>query len=303
MRAGYVATIVALALVLAPLGKAHAGYTFVALSYPGAANTWAAGINDSGTIVGYYGDTSNLHGFSLSNGVYTSIDYPGALQTVAYGINNAGIIVGYYLGADGMDHGFSLNGTTYSAINANLPGTYATAAFGINNAGMIVGQYNESSFILSNGVYTAINVPPGRSSVITDALGVNDAGTVIGTYSNGGRNYGFTLSGNTYTTLNYPGSPWTDGNGINNAGTVVGDYTDGSPGTHGFILEGGTYTSLPYPGEAAIIPLGINNANAVVGWGNSLDNEDLNSGIFGFLATPSAVPLPPSVLLLVPGLA
>ena len=88
--------LIALFLVLGALSTAYAtNYTYAALSYPGALYTYAYGINDTGTIVGQYIDTSgNKHSFSLSGTTYTSLTYPGANFTEADGINNAGTIVG-----------------------------------------------------------------------------------------------------------------------------------------------------------------------------------------------------------------
>jgi hypothetical protein len=38
----------------------------------------AAGINNSGDIVGSYTDNSGIHGYLYSHGVYTTIDVPGS---------------------------------------------------------------------------------------------------------------------------------------------------------------------------------------------------------------------------------
>jgi probable HAF family extracellular repeat protein len=105
------------------------------------------GINNAGTIVGYYfnpesGPNSGDNAFSLSNGTYTLINYPGASQTWANGINDGGVIVGFYDNANGQ-YGFTLNNGVYTTLN--YPGASGTEAFGINNAGDIVGMYDDSS--------------------------------------------------------------------------------------------------------------------------------------------------------------
>ena len=52
---------------------------FTQIDVPGAIFTIATDINPQGEIVGFYLDSSfNLHGFLLSNGVFTTIDVPGA---------------------------------------------------------------------------------------------------------------------------------------------------------------------------------------------------------------------------------
>src|SRR4029077_8355746 len=70
---------------------------FTAINYPGATDTQAYGINDSGDIVGTYRDTAGLnHGFLLSKGTFSTIDFPGAGSTSARGINSSGDIVGTF---------------------------------------------------------------------------------------------------------------------------------------------------------------------------------------------------------------
>lgn len=66
---------------------------------PGAKITAAFGINDTGTVVGYYFNGSVDPGFQDKAGVFTTIAFPGASWTVAYGINSAGVVVGYYVSA------------------------------------------------------------------------------------------------------------------------------------------------------------------------------------------------------------
>ena len=95
---------VLIALILA-FGAWSTGYAsnyiYTPLNYPGAASTFAFGINNAGTIVGDYSDASGSHGFSLSGTTYTPLNYPGGNNTAASGINNAGTIVGYYSDASG----------------------------------------------------------------------------------------------------------------------------------------------------------------------------------------------------------
>jgi len=73
------------------------------------------GVNDSGTAVGYFGDsTTSQHGFlyDTSTGDYTFLDDPdagffnGVEETEITGINNSGQITGFYTDADGNFHGF-----------------------------------------------------------------------------------------------------------------------------------------------------------------------------------------------------
>ena len=54
-------------------------YTYTTFDDPlasGGDGTHAAGINDTGQIVGTYDDASGVHGFLLSGGSYTTLDAP-----------------------------------------------------------------------------------------------------------------------------------------------------------------------------------------------------------------------------------
>src|SRR5262249_38021223 len=72
-------------------------YAFTSLDFPGATDTNSFDINNAGTIVGYFTDTSGvIHGYIWSGGVFTQVDGPGAIETRCFGINDAGTVVGYY---------------------------------------------------------------------------------------------------------------------------------------------------------------------------------------------------------------
>jgi probable HAF family extracellular repeat protein len=69
---------------------------------------------------------------------------------------------------------------------------------GINDAGQIVGLYNPGGylhgFVLSDGTYTALDVP---GAVETIAYGVNDVGQIVGRYTDAaGTVHGFVATPN-----------------------------------------------------------------------------------------------------------
>ena len=73
------------------------GGSIVTFAVPGAAETFPAGINDFGEIVGNYTLTVNgtMHGFlRYAFGQFVALDAPGATQTEIAGINNHGELVG-----------------------------------------------------------------------------------------------------------------------------------------------------------------------------------------------------------------
>src|ERR1700674_2877325 len=60
----------------------------------------------------------------------TSVDFPGATETDCNDINTNGTVVGFYADSSGIDHGFTLKGGTFTALN--FPRSQSTLAYGIN---------------------------------------------------------------------------------------------------------------------------------------------------------------------------
>ena len=85
-------------------------HTLTPIAFPGAPGefgTFAAGINNSGEIAGFYAAAhSNPEGFLFAGGVYTTNAMPGGIGTQAFAINNAGVIVGSFGDGTGAAHGF-----------------------------------------------------------------------------------------------------------------------------------------------------------------------------------------------------
>jgi len=114
---------------------------FSTIDVPNSTFTEADGINNTGDIVGVYGDLAagHSHGFLLRHGVFSDVLYPQTLTTEAYGINDLGDIVGDYADAQSGIHGFVLSGGVYSTLD--FPGAPYTVAVGINDSRSIVGLY------------------------------------------------------------------------------------------------------------------------------------------------------------------
>jgi len=84
----------------------------------GYPNTYLAGINDSGAVVGGYGSYITIgsltyfweHGFLYSGGTFSTFDAPfgDVVITSPFGLNNNGEIVGGYVDSKGMNYGFYL---------------------------------------------------------------------------------------------------------------------------------------------------------------------------------------------------
>jgi probable HAF family extracellular repeat protein len=71
---------------------------FSSIDDPGAAGTYAYGINDSGVIVGFeqIGPQLTNAAFIDNNGTFTTFQVPGGVGTVAYSINDQGEVVGSF---------------------------------------------------------------------------------------------------------------------------------------------------------------------------------------------------------------
>src|SRR5450631_677491 len=93
---------------------------------PGSRQTFPVGVNDRGSVTGYYSDGSAFHGFLRTpDGRFTAIDGPGATATYALSINSAGWIAGYFF-ASNMSHGFLRGPHGWWFITFDPPGSTGT---------------------------------------------------------------------------------------------------------------------------------------------------------------------------------
>lgn len=80
--------LVALGLVVGGAGQAKTDYVFTTIDVPDSFATAAAGINNSGQIVGWYSGSGFVNlGFVLGTNGYTTFSVPGSSNTHGYGIN------------------------------------------------------------------------------------------------------------------------------------------------------------------------------------------------------------------------
>ena len=122
--------------------------TFTTIDFPGAVGASAAvGINNSGTIVGDYG---NSQGYILSNGSFKTLDAPQLnsgsepVDTEITGINNLGWITGRVFTGDFWRGFWYVNGE-FDFLEA--PFSLDNVVSGSNGHGDIVGQAASTCFI------------------------------------------------------------------------------------------------------------------------------------------------------------
>lgn len=250
------------------------------LNPPASVYTTASGLNNRGTIVGSFGAPGKqLQGFRYSIGkkAYKAINYPGATYTIAMAVNDNNVIVGEYSDSGGLNHGYFLQGSTFTQYDVDKTGT---GIFGINNAGDFVGSVgangNYQGFLNVGGKVTTFTVDGNP----TEAYGINSADSVVGYFVDpqftGTHGFVRDASGKV-TQIDPPGSNTAGCTGITDSGVITGFYEDGSGAVHGFILANGKYRKTGFQYVAR-----MNQAGAFVG--SVIGKDGLT---YGFEAHPT----------------
>ena len=139
-------------------------YDFTTLDVPGAEDTVAYGINDSGAVTGDYNGTSGTLGFVYSGGTYTTLEYPDSGEsndTTGVQINDLGVVIGKF---NTVAFGYS-GGADGKYTEIDYPKSTMTVASGINASGVVAGYYTTglkalaSGYVYSDGSYTRNQVP------------------------------------------------------------------------------------------------------------------------------------------------
>jgi uncharacterized membrane protein len=185
------------------------GEVLTILDVPGATDTYALGINDSGLVAGYWdlldadGNTLAVYGFIWKDGGFidTQINFPGAAGSGLFGVNSRGDLSGSWVPDPNgpIEHAFVCPKTSPCfSYDAPVPGT----------------------------------VP------FTDGKEINAQGQVVGIHvGDDGISHSYLMSGATFTEIDVPGSTGTGAFGINSAGQIVGKYFASDGSTHGFLAE------------------------------------------------------------------
>ena len=209
------------------------------LACSGVNNTYPAGINDNGAIVGWC--TPKGQGFIYQNGAYTFVAYPKAKLTSLAGINNKSEIVGNYMGSGPkqIQRGFVYANGTFTLLPSGV------TANGINNNGTIAGLSCSrqvcSSVLLTKGAkgwrVQETVVYPGAAN--TYLSGINDNGDLAGDWTSGpnvpAQAFVYLKSTNKFVSLNLNNNDnFAIAGGINNSGEIVGEYAE-SNGNGGVI--------------------------------------------------------------------
>lgn len=222
--------------------------------------TEAQGINDWGTIVGDYADSSGgVHGYTrTADGKYLSFDAPGADPAPGYNclyfaggtcpqaINDLGAIAGFEGDANGVFHGFVRTADgKIATFDAPGPGTSAvqgTFPYSINLWGAITGYTVDSNgtghgFVRRlDGTFAVFDDPEGGTGpgLGTYPSSINDEGAISGVVTDPtGFNHGFVRNPDG-KIVNFDAPGATSGSIgtanvlINDAGIVAGSVFQGS---------------------------------------------------------------------------
>ena len=326
----FLASVAALAIGFSgAVSSAKAAYSFTTINSTGgnADFTQLLGINNAGTIAGYFGDGTVVpnNGFTIAppygSGNFTAENFTSAAQTQVVGINNNGATVGFYVSADGSNHGFIHEGSTFTTVDNPLSGTPTfNQLLGINDNSLAAGFYVNGSGVTegelvnlstpSSPAFTAVTVPAAYDPTSTTATDVNNSDVVSGFFTNGaGAVEGFVQSGGTFIPLNFGADTSTMAFGLNNKDQVVGAYVDAQGNTDGFVYNWVTQqlTTINDPnadgttsfGVEGTLVNGINDNGQLVGfYANSLGTPD---AVNGFLA--NTVPEPSTWAMMLVGFA
>jgi len=201
---------------------------------------------------------------------FTTFDFPGSTETVPFKLNASGEIVGAYFDGPNVEHGFLLQGGSFSTFD--VPGGVGgTQPEGINDRTEITGTYYDVSSGLEPGFLrqpdgSVVTIVPPASTGYTEANGINNSGTIVGRYFGISPGFqGFQFSNGNYTTIDVPEATSSSMYGINNLGDIVGAYTDASGVTHGFLMSNGGFTAIDFPGATETNAQSINDNGEIVG--------------------------------------
>jgi hypothetical protein len=271
-----------------------------------APGTRAYSINDSGTITGYWTDSSNVaYAFVRAHdGEFTEFTAPdagtgpgqGTYPYGAFAINAAGAVSGYYLDSSSVQHGFvrSPNGEITEFDPENSLYTDPAA---IDSTGSITGLYCDST---TNNFRSFLRAPNGRITVFDGPGAGSDGCNSLGTFAAGIEplggtegNYSYTDASGAYeshgflrdakgafTTFDPPGSQATYPSGNNVLGTITGSYIGSDGVFHGFVRGPfGKFISFDVGAPGTVTPECINLEGDVSG--TDLDANGVQYGFFG----------------------
>jgi hypothetical protein len=275
------------------------------------------GINDSGTIAGYFGDgtvvPNNGYTVTVPSNVFTPENFPGAAQTQVTGINNTGTTVGFWVdGVTGNNNGFFKEGGTFTTVDNPLGPTF-NQLLGVNNSNVAAGFYNDSGGVshgyivdLASMTFTPVILPASFDAGPVTATGINNAGDISGFYTDTvtGATLGFLDVGGTFYSVNDPHGTNTMIFGLNNKDEAVGSFVNATGETEGFVYNwsANSWLTISDPSASATAAFGVDGTtvNGINDKGQLVGFYSDGMNVNGMLAT---IPEPSTWAMLLLGFA
>lgn len=280
-----------LSLLCASAAFPQITFTFTSFDPPASIETHAFAVNNAGSVVGYYKDSSTglYVGYERSKaGTFSRPIKMAGDNLYATGLNDSGVISGYYY-TSSAEISFTLSAGQFTDFAYN---GFETQVDRINNNGDLTGLYVETTalfpgflYVKSTNTTVTFNVP---GAAATFGEGVNKKDYVVGTYTD-------TIPYTTFqsflrtptgaiTMFSFPGALQTYAEQINDCNVIAGSFLDASNVNHGFYGKLNHFTQLDYPGAVQTALDGINNRGQLVG-----SYFDAVGFRHGFIAMPSTL--------------
>ncbi|HEX9158696.1 MAG TPA: hypothetical protein VF835_00590 [Rhizomicrobium sp.] len=247
----------------ATAGSAGATGQFTSFDPSGSVYTFAASINTSGTIAGYYYDsTGATHGFvRMSDGTITAFDPKGSTSTEATSINDNGDVAGWYRDKSGTYVNF-VRASDGTITKFNATEGYEPATVGLNAKGKVAGWYTTTNYQLAG----FLGMPQGKIRQLSvEGVAINKTGAVTGV--DGTNGFVRTPSGK-IKTFTGPGNPGrTVPTAISDSGVVAGfDSAICGSDSHGFSRDAsGNVAAIDPPDSEYTVVEGVNAKGVLTG--------------------------------------
>ena len=285
------------ATVLAALGgtaeaQIPSPYAVRVISLPGAALSYAQGINNNGVAVGAVDSGGALREEFLRAAIYANGGVSGAgvlvgyIGTYDYAINDAGQSVGWAIADLGLFPGPTLTHAVLFVhdsaqdLGALVRGGNSTA-YAINVWGVAAGSSDTAApngpghaalFTFANHTVNDLGLPPGDQASV--AYAINGYGQVVGSsIDTGGVEHAVRFVPGPPTRLGaLPGDTYSQARGLNDLGQAVGYSASLRTPSHAVMFAGGQVIDLGlYPGGTHSAAVAINNLGQAVGTGDTGD--------------------------------